>query len=214
MKQIPEELAERLHGEALTLCLCWRLTRKDSLQIGLTNHDQVLVVDDLTYSPGASLEAGRFVQAEGLKPGRAAAGGVLSNDAISISDLEDGLWDGCRVDVYRVDWQTPEFGKVQLWSGYLSEITFSETGSFEAELVSLKAELERPVGRVLKRRCDAVLGDQRCGIPANERTCDQRFETCRDVFANTENFRGFPHMPGSDFVLAGPAAGQNDGSKR
>jgi len=31
--------------------------------------------------------------------------------------------------------------------------------------------------------------------------CDKRFETCRDRFANTLNFRGFPHMPGNDAIL-------------
>ncbi|MEL7320105.1 MAG: phage BR0599 family protein, partial [Pseudomonadota bacterium] len=45
-------------------------------------------------------------------------------------------------------------------------------------------------------------------------TCDQRYETCRDVFANVENFRGFPHLPGNDAILAGPAATDNDGGKR
>jgi len=31
--------------------------------------------------------------------------------------------------------------------------------------------------------------------------CDKRFSTCREKFANAVNFRGFPHMPGNDFVL-------------
>lgn len=31
--------------------------------------------------------------------------------------------------------------------------------------------------------------------------CDKRWETCRDRFANTAAFRGFPHMPGNDYVL-------------
>jgi uncharacterized phage protein (TIGR02218 family) len=31
--------------------------------------------------------------------------------------------------------------------------------------------------------------------------CDKAFSTCRDRFANTVNFRGFPHMPGNDFVI-------------
>jgi len=30
--------------------------------------------------------------------------------------------------------------------------------------------------------------------------CDKRFSTCRDRFANAANFRGFPHIPGNDFV--------------
>ena len=31
--------------------------------------------------------------------------------------------------------------------------------------------------------------------------CDKRFSTCGGKFANAANFRGFPHMPGNDFVL-------------
>ena len=30
--------------------------------------------------------------------------------------------------------------------------------------------------------------------------CDKRFATCRDKFANILNFRGFPHIPGNEFV--------------
>jgi uncharacterized phage protein (TIGR02218 family) len=36
--------------------------------------------------------------------------------------------------------------------------------------------------------------------------CDKRFETCRAKFANTPNFRGFPHMPGNDAIQSGPTA--------
>jgi uncharacterized phage protein (TIGR02218 family) len=32
--------------------------------------------------------------------------------------------------------------------------------------------------------------------------CDKRFVTCRDRFANGENFRGFPAIPGNDFVVS------------
>ena len=44
--------------------------------------------------------------------------------------------------------------------------------------------------------------------------CDKRFETCRGVFGNGVNFRGFPHMPGQDFILSGPATDGNDGGRR
>jgi hypothetical protein len=32
--------------------------------------------------------------------------------------------------------------------------------------------------------------------------CDKHFATCQAKFANAVNFRGFPHMPGNDFVTA------------
>ncbi len=45
--------------------------------------------------------------------------------------------------------------------------------------------------------------------------CDKRFETCRDRFANALNFRGFPHIPGEDWVASYPVEGEvNDGGAR
>jgi uncharacterized phage protein (TIGR02218 family) len=37
--------------------------------------------------------------------------------------------------------------------------------------------------------------------------CDKSFATCRARFANTDNFRGFPQIPGNDFLLASPVQG-------
>ena len=38
--------------------------------------------------------------------------------------------------------------------------------------------------------------------------CDKRLSTCRDRFANAANFRGFPHIPGNDFVIRFPTPGE------
>ena len=214
MIQISSELVERLEASALTLCMCWSLTRRDGVELHLTDHDQSLVIDAVEYQPGAAVEAGRFSQSLDLKPGQASASGALSSEAISDADLKSGLWNGCKVQVSRADWQRPDLGLLYIWSGYLSEVQTTPSGQFEAQLVSLKADLERPLGRVLQRQCDAQLGDERCGADPAGRTCDQSYATCRDVFGNTDNFRGFPNMPGNDFVLSGPAAAGNDGGKR
>lgn len=45
--------------------------------------------------------------------------------------------------------------------------------------------------------------------------CDKRAETCREKFGNFLNFRGFPHIPGEDWVTAYPkAGGRHDGRSR
>lgn len=41
-----------------------------------------------------------------------------------------------------------------------------------------------------------------------ETGCDKRMDTCRLKFANLLNFRGFPHMPGEDWLTAYPKSGQ------
>lgn len=42
--------------------------------------------------------------------------------------------------------------------------------------------------------------------------CDRRFDTCRVKFSNGLNFRGFPHVPGDDWIVATPRdGGTHDG---
>ena len=55
----------------------------------------------------------------------------------------------------------------------------------------------------------AVVPGDRVRIEAG---CDKRAETCRLKFRNFLNFRGFPHVPGEDWLTAYPVRGQgNDG---
>ena len=53
-----------------------------------------------------------------------------------------------------------------------------------------------------------MLGDSRCTVAHNHPRfglgCDRALATCRERFGNVANFRGFPHIPGSDFVLRYP----------
>ncbi|MBI1261406.1 MAG: DUF2163 domain-containing protein [Rhizobiales bacterium] len=66
-------------------------------------------------------------------------------------------------------------------------------------------ELWQPLARAIE------IGD-RFAVSAG---CDKQFETCRSKFANGANFRGFPHMPGNDFVQATVSrSGANDGGRR
>jgi uncharacterized phage protein (TIGR02218 family) len=44
----------------------------------------------------------------------------------------------------------------------------------------------------------AIMAGERAVVTAG---CDKQFVTCRAKFQNAANFRGFPHMPGDDFVI-------------
>lgn len=290
MREISDVLAARLAAGDVTLCACWRSERADGAVFGATDHDEVLTFDGVSYSPAAGLEAATFESSSGLAPGRVAASGAISLDFLVADEVDSGLWDGARVDVWRVDWRAPEH-RVMIWSGRFSEITW-RGDAYTAELVSLKADLERTIGRVYARTCDAEVGDARCGVDLTEaayraeavvigtagdrhifadgldgfasgsfaggrltwtsganagRTarvlshagdelelarvppfamaeadafsvtagCDKTFSMCGERFANRINFRGFPHMPGPEAVLAGPASDRaNDGGRR
>jgi hypothetical protein len=132
--------------------------------------------------------------------------GVLRSDAISEDDIAAGLFDGAEVASWRVNWRDVT-ERALLRRATIGEIV-REDGQFRAELRSGQQALNRVRGRVYSPLCDAVLGDARCSVshahPDFGLGCDRRLGTCRNRFDNVANFRGFPHIPGTDFVLRYP----------
>jgi uncharacterized phage protein (TIGR02218 family) len=160
MRAISEPLAARLASGVTTLAHVWRITRRDSETFAFTDHDQPLSFDELTCEPMLGLSAGAIEKGIGLGVDTASVTGALSSGSISEDDLARGLWDGARVDVYRVDWTDPAL-RVHLFAGRIGEVRRGAQ-AFEAELRGLQAQLNVAVGRVFSRFCDADLGDARC----------------------------------------------------
>ena len=211
MRHIPEDLAARVESGAATLCHVWRLKRRDGVAMGFTDHDRDLVMDGVVCRAASGWTAGAGESAAGLAAGSVSAAGALDDQAITEADVAAGLYDQASVELWRVDWMQP-----RLWVGTLARIRRQEGLSFVAELEGPLVKLERVVGRTYGRMCDARLGDSRCRVAdAAGRVCDKRWETCVGTFANGVNFRGFPDVPGDDFLTAYPTGGaRNDGGSR
>jgi hypothetical protein len=214
MRIVPEELAARIESGAATLCHVWTLERADGARLGFTDHDRDLVVDGTTCRAGSGWTAGAAETAVGLAAGTAAVAGGLDDAAITEADVAAGLYDRAQVALWQVDWTEPDL-RVRLWRGALAGLKREGEG-FVGELEGPLAKLDRVVGRTYGRMCDAVLGDARCGVAnAAGRLCDKRWATCVGTFGNGTNFRGFPEVPGDDFLTAYPAGGgRHDGGSR
>lgn len=218
MRTVPDALAARIESGAATLCHVWRLARADGAVSGFTDHDRDLLHDGLVCVASAGWTGG--VAGSGLGGGEAGAmvaGGVLAAEGLDPDDLAAGLYDGAAVECRRVDWTAPDLF-VSLWTARISRVR-RDGEAFTADLEGPLAQLERVAGRSFGRLCDANLGDDRCGVaaghPAMAEGCDKRFETCSARFDNILNFRGFPSIPGNDFLSRWPARGErHDGSSR
>jgi uncharacterized phage protein (TIGR02218 family) len=281
MRTIPHALAAEMAGGATTLCRCWKAVRRDGLVFGFTDHDRDLVFDAVTFAAATGLDAAEAEASLGLAIGGGEVAGALSSAGIAAADIAGGLWDGASIETWIVDWRDVS-RRMLLDSGETGEIR-REGDAFAAEIRGLAAQLDQEQGRRYASRCDAALGDERCGVdleaagnrvvrvisavadpaafvvpspagfavggfsggtvrfdigpnagatlPVMSHTrlgvhdtiglwappaetlatgaqvtltagCDKRFETCRDRFANMLNFRGFPHIPGNDHILA------------
>jgi uncharacterized phage protein (TIGR02218 family) len=291
MRDIPSALQLRLDSGVTTLCHCWKLTRRDGVVQGFTDHDDDLVIDEITYRAGTGFTSSEATSRFDLSVDGAEIAGALSDDALDESDLAAGRYDAARVETWLVDWSDVAL-RVLTARSTLGEVR-REGQAFSAELRGLADTLSQDSGRLFTARCSADLGDMHCRFDlvaaglqgegtvtsieststivagglddfpdgvftggrliwssgANEGLsveikehrvasgharlslwqampdpitggdgfviaagCDKRFATCRERFDNVVNFRGFPQIPGNDFVIASPDAGAgNDG---
>jgi hypothetical protein len=214
MRHIPDDLAARIESGAARLCHVWLVRRVDGTRAGFTDHDRDLTLDGVVCRAASGWTVGAAESGVGLAAGTASASGVLDDASIGEADVAAGRLDGAAVELWRVDWSEPGL-RVRLWSGTIARLR-RQDGAFVADLEGPLAKLERVVGRTYGRLCDARLGDARCGVAdAAGRTCDKRWETCVGTFGNGVNFRGFPDVPGDDFLTAWPAqGGRHDGGSR
>ena len=217
MREVPSALAAAIESGAALLATCWILQRKDGLRLGFTDHDRPLTIEGVACAPASGWTAGAAEAELGFAPGAASAAGVLSSDAITEPDVAAGLYDHARVETWRVDASAPA-ARMLLRRETLRRLARTGEG-FTAELEGPLAALRRVVGRSYDRDCDAALGDARCRVDVSAfpgLTCDKRYATCRERFANTDNFQGFPDTPGDDYLLvnAATSAGARDGRSR
>lgn len=279
MKVLPSGLNAHLASGATTLCWCWRLTRRDGVKLGFTDHDRDLVFDGTTFEAAAGFNASEIKDSVGLNVDNLEVTAAVTSQRLAEGDLAAGIYDDAKVEIFRVNWQTVS-QRVLMRAGSLGEV--KRTGfAFAAEVRGLAHYLQQPKGRLFQYTCDADLGDLRCaialataaytgsgtivtvastrrfvasglaafasgwftrglvtftsGAALNQKIevkahgvtggqvifdlwqpavapllagqtfsvtagCDKTLDTCRTKFANAINFRGFPNMPGNDFL--------------
>jgi uncharacterized phage protein (TIGR02218 family) len=166
MSIYPAGLTAHLAGNVTTLCYCWRLTRKDGVVSGFTDHDRGLVVDGVAFEPESGFSASEARDRLGLATDTVDVEGALSSLTIREEDIAAGRYDGATVETFLVNWMDPSRFAL-LRTATIGKITRSDQ-RFAAELESLAQALDQPQGRYVRRTCDAELGDQRCGFATSQ----------------------------------------------
>ncbi|TCT40978.1 DUF2163 domain-containing protein [Martelella mediterranea] len=162
MRTLSPGLKTHLQADATTLCYCWRLIRKDGHVLGFTEHDCDLGFAGTTFLAASGFAASETVHEEGFSAVSNQVAGGFSSAAIDEAELAAGSYDGAKVEVYLVNWARPEdHQRLDIYE--IGEVS-RQAGAFKAELRSVTHRLSQPQGRSFSRRCDAELGDSRCGV--------------------------------------------------
>lgn len=286
MRAIPAALQAKLESGVTTLAQAWKLSRRDGVVAGFTDHDCDLVFDGVTFRAGTGFAASEATGRFDLSVEGGEIAGALDGDGLSEADLAAGRYDAAEIETWLVDWSDVSL-RVLTARGRLGEVK-REGIAFIAEIRGLADLLSQESGRLYTSKCNADLGDGRCRVDLGDPAwrgdgsvgallgtsifvaaglaafadgyftagrlswtsgvnaglaievkqhraydgevvlslwqampepiaagdtfavtagCDKMLATCRDRFANSANFRGFPHMPGNDFIMSYPVPG-------
>ncbi len=160
MKALPSGLQAHLDSGTTTLCWCWRLTRRDNVAQGFTDHDRPLAFDGTTFEAASGFTASEMTDQLGLSVDNLEVTGAVSSQRLEDADLDAGLYDDAKVEIFRVNWQDVA-QRVLMRRGSLGEVKRAGSG-FTAEVRGLAHYLQQPKGRLYQYACDADLGDARC----------------------------------------------------
>lgn len=167
MKQITDELSDHLKAQVTTICTCLTVRRRDGGAFHFTDHDRRLYVDETPYTPWHAFSRTSIQTSLDLDVDQMEIKGILNSRAISRVDVAAGLFDFAEVEVFVVNYEDPQAGKLMLRKGWIGEITLSEDGTFEAEIRGLTQVFAYRIGEAYSPECRADLGDQRCKVPLN-----------------------------------------------
>ncbi|MEA2841709.1 MAG: hypothetical protein QOF41_3039 [Methylobacteriaceae bacterium] len=162
MRQISSDFAATLAGTIATLCHCWRLTRRDGVVRGFSDHDCDISFSGVTFAAASGFDASDREAALGLSTGGGEVNGALSSDVLTEDDLANGVWDGASVEIWLVNWSAPD-QSVLLDVATIGQVRRSEF-AFTAELRSAASFLDQETGLLFQRLCSADLGDARCKV--------------------------------------------------
>lgn len=146
-----------------TVAVWWRIERRDGVALGFTSHDRDLVFTGLRHRTAPGMVPSAVRRTATFEPDSAEVDGALSHDAIGEADLAAGRFDGARVSMGLVDWETLE--AESLFTGTIGSVG-REGEQFSAELQSIKHQLARQIVPRTSPTCRAEFCGDGCTLSA------------------------------------------------
>lgn len=144
-----------------TLAQGWKVTRTDAQVYAFTDHDRDRTVDGVVYKSAIGFVPSAVARTTKMQSDNQSLTGIIDSIDITADDMRTGRWNGARVEIIEFDWET-QVKQRTLLVGFLGSLSLVNN-QYTATLSSLEIELQKPIGRTVALRCDADLGDTRCG---------------------------------------------------
>lgn len=163
MKTIDPNLKTHIESEITTLVTCWKVTRPDLVVMGFTEHTRDLIINSTTYKAATGLTATAIQNSSQFSGDNIEVSGILSDQSIKERDLQTGVYDFSKIEIFVVNYNDLTQGKLILFNGWIGDVE-ALLDQFKADLLSLGQPLQQTIGQLWSQGCRANLGDAECTV--------------------------------------------------
>jgi uncharacterized phage protein (TIGR02218 family) len=146
-----------------TIATCIHITRRDATVARFTDHARALVVDGERYESAGGYTASAITSSSRLNPDNLELSGAIDSEVFTEADLMAGKWDFAAFRIFEVNWADTSMGRRRLRRGSFGEVRAAGV-AFTVELRGMMDALRQNILPLVSARCDARVGDARCGV--------------------------------------------------
>lgn len=173
MRTVAAELLAHLRGEVSTLAICWTIEKGNGEVIRSTDHDRDIEITSGRYAglyrSASNITASDVRSTSDLSVDNMEVDGAIQDEweipDITVAEIEAGLLDNAPVEVFGVNYNSPDDGQLIERRGYLGIPSRDSDGRYKMEVRGMTQRLSQSIGWTYSERCNVVeFGDIRCGF--------------------------------------------------
>ncbi len=163
MKNITDEFKEIIKDTTTNLVRCWKITLKNNEVFAFTTASENFTYDGVEYNQLSANDISDLNTNLDINNDTVKISNLICSDLISANDILSGKYDGASIELFIVDLENLDKGKLSLMNGRISDIEFKDN-TFIANVKGLKDEIDKVIGDVYTPLCRATFCDKKCKL--------------------------------------------------
>jgi uncharacterized phage protein (TIGR02218 family) len=163
MKRLSPQLQNCLSSKLTTFVYCCYLKLLNGKELGFTDHAENLLINGITYIANNSFQATTIENSANLAVDNLEITATIDSVLLTQQDIICGMYDHAYLEIFIINYQALNTGKILLKSGYIGEVK-SQGEQFTAEIRGLSQKLNINLNQLYAPTCRTNLGSKYCKV--------------------------------------------------
>jgi uncharacterized phage protein (TIGR02218 family) len=143
--------------------LCWHIKFKDGRELGFTNHNVDINIDNCVYLAKSILSSNVMRKNSAITNAEDKISGIIDHQSIKEFDILSGKFDDAIISIYLVDYKKLSTSKNLIKQGYINKIEYANN-MFCAHITTSANRFNSIITQSFSPHCRARFCDKKCKL--------------------------------------------------